>query len=133
MKQHEAATIKSELKPLIDLLLTLRSEGKVLIAILYGSYANGNPHARFDIDLAVYLGTTDENENIEIIDSILMSVERDVSILRFDDEDESPFIVQEALKGVHLVEPDLDTLYAVTHRALHESENILYRRGLHVG
>ncbi len=133
MNQHEVPVINGELKPLIDLLLTLRADGKILVAILYGSYANGNPHPRSDIDLALYLGTKDENEAIEVIDEILMSVERDVSILRLDDTDESPFIVQEALRGIHLVEPDKDTLYAVMHHALHESESIRYRRNLHVG
>jgi hypothetical protein len=59
-----------------------------------------------------------------------MSVERDISILRLDDEDESPFIVQEALKGIHLVEPDRNILYEIIHRVLHESESIRYRRNM---
>jgi hypothetical protein len=59
-----------------------------------------------------------------------MPIERDVSILRLDDEDESPFIIQEALKGVHLIEPNDDALYAVAHRALHEAESIRFRREL---
>lgn len=63
-------------------------------------------------------------------DEILMSVERDVSILRLDDEDESQFVVQEALKGKHIVEQDMDTFYDVAHRALHETEEIRFRRSL---
>jgi hypothetical protein len=35
---------------------------------------------------------------MEIIDKILMSGERNISILRLDDEDESPFVIQEASK-----------------------------------
>lgn len=123
----------TELTPLINVLLTLKNEGKILIAILYGSYAKGNPHPRSDIDLAVYPEGKDENDVINIIDTILMSVERDVSILRLDDEDESPFIVQEALKGIHLVEPDRDVLYEIMHRALHASESIRYRRNAQSG
>lgn len=122
--------INNELAPLIKVLAGLREEGKILAAILFGSYANGAPHVRSDIDLAVYTNTDDEGERAEIMDEILMSVERDLNILRLEDEEESPFIVQEALKGLHLVEPDTDTLYKVTHWALHEAEGIRFRRSL---
>ena len=122
--------INNELAPLINVLNKLREEGKILAAILFGSYANGTPHVRSDIDLAVYINTDDEGERTEIIDEILMSVERDVNILRLEDEEESPFIVQEALKGLHLVEPDTDSLYNVSHRVLHETEGIRFRRSL---
>ena len=120
----------TELISLTNVLSTLKNEGKIPIAILYGSFAKGNPHPRSDIDLAVYPEGKDENEIIDIIDTILMSVERDISILRLDDEDESPFIVQEALKGIHLVEPDRNILYEIIHRVLHESESIRYRRNM---
>ncbi|OQC53139.1 MAG: Nucleotidyltransferase domain protein [Deltaproteobacteria bacterium ADurb.Bin026] len=120
----------TELIPLTNVLSTLKNQGKILIAILYGSFAKGNPHPRSDIDLAVYPEGRGENEVIDIIDTILMSAERDISILRLDDEDESPFIVQEALKGIHLVEPDRNLLYEINHRVLHESESIRYRRNM---
>ena len=124
--------IDKEMLPLIEVLKKLRAEGKVLIAILYGSYASGMPHKRSDIDLALYINARDEKDEIEIMDKILMSIEKEISILRLNDEDESPFIVQEALKGVTLVEPDEDTLYRVAHRALHETEGIRFRRAVHV-
>lgn len=57
-----------------------------------------------------------------------MSIDRDVEILRLDDEDESPFIIQQALKGVALVEPDTETLYKLFDRVLHETETIRFRR-----
>jgi uncharacterized protein len=116
-----------------DVLERLKKEGKVLIAILFGSYAGGTPHVRSDLDLAVYLRAKDDEEDMEIIDLILMSTEMDISILRLDDEDESPFVVQETLKGIHLVSPDLEMLYAVSHRVLHECETIRFRRELSVG
>ncbi|WKZ18784.1 MAG: nucleotidyltransferase domain-containing protein [Candidatus Jettenia sp. CY-1] len=121
---------ENELTLMKDVLQKLRKEGKVLLAILYGSYARGTPHVRSDIDLAVFVNAEDTEEEIEIIDKILMFAERDISILRLDDEDESPFVVQEALKGVHLIEPDNDTLYKVAHRVLHETEEIRFRRSL---
>jgi predicted nucleotidyltransferase len=105
-----------------------RKEGKLLVAVLYGSFAGGAPHARSDIDLAIYLKAKNMEEEIEIIDEILMSADRQVSILRLDDEDESPFVVQEALKGIHLVEPDEAALYGVYHRVLHESEGAREKR-----
>jgi uncharacterized protein len=63
-----------------------------------------------------------------LIDEILMSTEKQIAILRLDDDEESPFIVQEALKGRHLIEPDSDTLYALYHRVLHETESTRFRR-----
>lgn len=122
--------INNELAPLIIVLKRLREEGKILVAILFGSYANGTPHVRSDIDLAVYINTDDEGKRAEIIDEMLMAVERDVNILRLEDEEESPFIVQEALKGLHLVEPDTDSLYKIGHRVLHETESIRFRRSV---
>jgi predicted nucleotidyltransferase len=122
-----------EIDLLKEVLRKLRAEEKVLIAILYGSYAKGTSHRRSDIDLALYIKARDENEEIEIIDKILMTLKRDISILRLDDEDESPFVVQEALKGIHLVEPDEEILYEVGHRTLHECEGIRFRRELSIG
>lgn len=97
---------------------------------LYGSYARGASHKRSDIDIALFISSGNKEEEMEIIDEILMSAEKDISILRLDDEDESPFVTKEALKGIHLVEPDLDTLYKVSHRVLHECEEIRFRRSL---
>ena len=118
----------NELKPLKEILRKLRKENKILIAILYGSYAYGIPHERSDIDLAVFIKARNKEEEIEIIDEILMSVEREVSILRLDDENESPFVIQEALKGIYLIEPEEDTLYEVAYRVLHSTEEIRFRR-----
>jgi predicted nucleotidyltransferase len=123
----------TEIIAIENVLKKLRREGKVLIAILYGSYANGVPHKRSDIDLALYIRAKDNKEDMKISDEILMAVERDVSILRLDDEEESPFVIQEALKGVHLVEADLETLYEIGNRVLHECEEIRFRREVKIG
>jgi predicted nucleotidyltransferase len=106
----------------------MKNAGKIHLALLYGSFAKGAQHVRSDIDLAVYLNAATPEEELDLIDRILMSVDRDVSILRLDDQDESPFVVQEALKGIHLVDPDLERLYEVSHRVLHECETIRFRR-----
>src|SRR3989338_5426531 len=112
MRTTTTMQVEKDIAPLKEVLAKLKNEGKILIALLYGSNAK------------------DRKEETEIIDEILISVERDVSILRLDDEDESPFIIQEALKGVHLIEPDDDALYAVSHRTLHEAESIRFRRAI---
>jgi predicted nucleotidyltransferase len=125
--------VEKEIDTLKEALKGLRDKGKVLVAILYGSFSRGTPHVRSDIDLALYVNPKDEQEEMEIVDAVIMSVDREVSILRLDDEDESPFITQEALKGTHLVDPDKETLYAVSHRVLHECEDIRLRRGLTIG
>ncbi len=117
-----------EIRKLRGTLDAMVGEGKIAIAVLFGSFARGAPHARSDIDLAVYLKAENPEEEMELIDRMLMSADRDVSILRLDDEDESPFVVQEALKGIHLVEPDLEVLYSVSRQVLHETESIRFRR-----
>ncbi|NWF75599.1 MAG: nucleotidyltransferase domain-containing protein [Nitrospirae bacterium] len=103
-----------------------------MIAVLYGSYAKGSAHKRSDIDLALYLNVKNEKEEMEIIDNILMSSDMDISILRLHDKDESPFVMQEALKGTHLIEPDTDTLYSITRKILHDCEDIRFRREIKV-
>jgi len=116
-----------------NVLKDLKREGKISIALLYGSYLKGHPHSRSDIDLALYLHLKNEIEEMEIIDRILMSTEKEVSILRLHDEEESPFVVQEALKGEHLVEPDWEIFYSLSHRILHECEGLRSRREAAVG
>ena len=119
-----------EIRALKKILPDLRAENKILAAILYGSFSKGNTHARSDIDLAIYLNASNEDEGIAVIDKILMRADREVSILRRDDEDESPFIIQKAPKGIHLVEPDKNILYKTANRALHDAECIRFRRGM---
>ena len=117
-----------EINALKAVLEGLRKQRKILLAYLYGSYAKKIQHQRSDIDLAVYINTDDEKEAIEIIDALLMAAVKPVEVLRLDDEEESPFVIQESLKGIPLVEPDMETLYRVAHRALHEAESIRYKR-----
>jgi len=124
---------KRELAGLKKILQKHREGGKILIAMLYGSFAGGTPHSRSDIDLGLYLNTGSEDEELDVIDEILMSTERQVSILRLDDDEESPLVVQEALKGIQLVEPDEVTLYRLYGRILHECEEIRFRRELKSG
>ncbi|MDH5769248.1 MAG: nucleotidyltransferase domain-containing protein [Nitrospirota bacterium] len=120
-----------EINALKAVLEGLRKQRKILLAYLYGSYAKKIQHQRSDIDLAVYINTDDEKEAIEIIDALLMAAVKPVEVLRLDDEEESPFVIQESLKGIPLVEPDMETLYRVAHRALHEAESIRYKRKYH--
>lgn len=121
-------TEKDEVQRLKEVLKELQYEGTILLAYLYGSYAKGNSHLRSDIDIAVYLNSKDEDVRIKAIDRVLMACRRDIEILFLDDEDESPFVIQEALKGIPLIEPDKDKLYDVSDRVLHESEGIRFRR-----
>lgn len=123
--------LNQDSRAVTEVLRDVRAEDKLLVAILYGSFAKGAPHARSDIDLAVYLNVSDENEEIALIDPIFMSTDREVSILRLDDEDESPLVIQETLKGIHLVEPDREVLYTTADRALHDTESTRFRREIH--
>ena len=96
--------IDSKIDPLITVLQKLRLENKVLVAVLYGSYSKGTNHALSDIDIGLYINTDNELDTIEVIDAVRMAIVEDieVSILMLHDKDESPFIVQEALKGISL-------------------------------
>lgn len=125
--------LPTEIQKIKEVLEELRKEGTVLLAYLYGSFVRGTQHYHSDIDIAVYLNTESEEATIEAIDRILMASDRDVEILMLNDEDESPFVVQEALKGISLVEPDVETLYRVSDWALHEAESIRYKRELAYG
>ena len=127
---RNAPAEKNEVQRIKEVLEELRDKGTVLLAYLYGSYAKGNSHLRSDsdIDSAIYLNSKDEDVRIEAIDRILMACDRDIEILFLDDENESPFVIQEALKGIPLIEPDKDKLYGVSDRVLHESEGIRFRR-----
>ncbi|OHE58685.1 MAG: nucleotidyltransferase [Thermodesulfovibrio sp. RBG_19FT_COMBO_42_12] len=125
-----AANNNDEIERIKEVLEELQGERTVLLAYLYGSYAKGNQHSRSDIDIAVYLNSKDEDLRIEAIDRLLMVCDRDIELLFLDGEDESPFVIQEALKGIPLVEPDKDILYDLSDRVLHESEEIRFRREL---
>lgn len=121
---EEIERLKKELK-------RLKEERKISLAFLYGSFAKGKVHKRSDIDLAIYINSMDEKETANIVERLSSLTDRNLEILRLDDEDESPFIIQEALKGMPLVEPDDDILYEVYDRALHEAEGIRFRRGMY--
>jgi predicted nucleotidyltransferase len=119
-----------EIQAIRKVLEEMRREGTVLLAYLYGSYAKGTQHPRSDIDIAVYFDTESEDESIEAIDRILMATDRTIEILLLNDPDESPFVIQEALKGIPLVEPDVETLYMLSDYVLHETESVRYKREL---
>lgn len=121
---------EEDISALRQVLNRLKEEGKISLAFLYGSFAKGLQHSRSDIDIAIYLNVTDEKERVSVIDEVLMASDRDIEILLLNDEDESPFVVQKAIKGIPLIEPDLEVLYKVTHRVLHEAESIRLRRAL---
>jgi len=125
---HKRVFPQQELTNLIKVLKKLRKENKILLAYLFGSLSTGKFHNRSDIDLAIYLNAPDEE--LKIMEEIIMAVDRKIDILRLDDEDESPFIVQEALKGIPVVKPDINTLYKVSDRVLHETESIRFKRGI---
>lgn len=117
-----------ELKPLIQTVRELKLTGDITLALLYGSFAGNTQHCRSDIDVAIALSPNSIDREMSIIDRILMSTERQVSILRLDDPDESPFVIQASLKGINLVEPDPESYYEIADWALHESESIRARR-----
>lgn len=123
MKQFPA-----EIQTLTERLRKLRAAGVIKVAMLYGSFASGSQHARSDIDLAIAVESSPLT--FELMDELLMATDRELSILHLDDPDESPWVVQSALKGVHLVDPDWATYYAIADRALHESESLRFRREL---
>lgn len=63
------------------------------------------------------------------VDEILMATNREGSILLSDDENESPFVLQVAPKGLHLAKLDKEVLHKTAEQALHDTESIQFRRG----
>lgn len=116
--------IHDRLVPIKDVLERLRAENRVLVAVLYGPYSEEALYGHPGIDIGIYLQTDDEAERVEIIDSIRTAVKDDthVSIVFLNDTHESPFVVQEALAGIHLVKPDMDALYDTYGWAVDEAE-----------
>jgi uncharacterized protein (UPF0332 family) len=120
--------IDDRIVPIQAVLERLRTENKVLVAVLYGPYSEGIPRARPSIDIGICMKTDDEAERMDIVDGIRAAVKdgTHVSILYLNDTDESPFVVQEALAGIHLVEPDMDALYDTYGWALDETESMRF-------
>ncbi len=122
--------IHDRIVPIKAVLERLRTENKVLVAVLYGPYSEGVPRARPSIDIGICLQTDDEAERVRIVGSIRAAVKDDthVSILHLNDRDESPFVVQEALAGIHLVEPDMDALDDAYDWASDEAESMRFEK-----
>jgi uncharacterized protein (UPF0332 family) len=123
-------TIHDRIIPIQAVLERLRAENRVLVAVLYGPYSEGTLHGHPGIDIGIYLRTDDEAERMRIVGSIRMAVTDDthVSILHLNDTDESPFLVQEALAGIHLVEPDVDALDDAYDWASDEAESMRFEK-----
>jgi|GEM_PF-717312 len=123
-------TIHDRIIPIRAVLERLRTENRILVAVLYGPYSEGIPRARPSIDIGICLQTDDEAERTHIVDSIRAAVKDDthVSILHLNDRDESPFVVQEALAGFHLVEPDVDALDDAYDWASDEAESMRFEK-----
>lgn len=129
---RRAATEKlhDRIVPIKAVLEKLRAESKVLIAVLYGPYSEGALHGRPSIDIGIYMKAENESERMDIVDSIRTAVKDDthVSILHLHDTDESPFAVQAALAGIHLVGPDIDALDDAYDWSLHASESMRFEK-----
>jgi len=123
-------TIHDRIIPIQAVLERLRAENRVLVAVLYGPYSEGTLHGHPSIDIGIYLRTDDEAERMRIVGSIRAAVKDDthVSILHLNDRDESSFVVQEALAGIHLVEPDTDALDDTYDWASDEAESMRFEK-----
>ncbi len=54
-----------------------------------------------------------------------MSSDRAIELLFLDDENESPFVIQEALKGIPLIEPDKDCVFRSNSATISDSNRPL--------
>ncbi|OPY00290.1 MAG: hypothetical protein A4E60_02379 [Syntrophorhabdus sp. PtaB.Bin047] len=128
LRRADNEQIHDRIIPIREVLEKLRAENRVLVAVLYGPYSEGTLHGHPGIDIGIYLRTDDEAERMRIVGSIRAAVQDDthVSILYLHDTDESPFAVQEALAGIHLVEPDMDALYDTYGWASDQAESMRF-------
>ncbi len=119
-----------DIERLRETLGRLKNQGKILMALVCGTLANRTTLPRWDLHLAIFMNAEDKTQELSIVEEILRNSPRDVFILRLDDEQEPPMLVREALRGIHLVEPDQATLSRLTQRVEKACRGILFRRDI---
>lgn len=122
---------KKELLSLTEVIKELRQTGKISLAYLFGSFASGEQSKTSDIDLAVFINHKTDKDWINVRNRILMSTDRDIHLLRLDNDEEDPAIVADVMRhGIPLVEitdDNLETYYDVSIRAYNAIEEISAR------
>ncbi|MEJ5375410.1 MAG: nucleotidyltransferase domain-containing protein [bacterium] len=126
----EKTNYPRDIERLRETLSRLKNQGKILMALVHGTLANRTTHPRWDLHLAIYMNAQDQMQELSILEEILRNSARDVFILRLDDEKQPPMLVREALRGIHLVEPDQATLSRLTESVEKACRGILFPRDI---
>jgi predicted nucleotidyltransferase len=95
---------------------------KIPFAFLFGSWADGKQTPLSDIDIAIFFRDMRESEKTKVEHQISLLFDRQVNVLRLEDEYISPLIKLEALNGISVVISDEDFLNRFTLSIIHKAE-----------
>jgi len=99
-------------------------EGKIPFAFLFGSWTKGKQTSLSDIDIAIFFRDMPESVKIKIEHQISLLFDEQVNILRLEDENISPLIKLESLKGIPITSPDSDFLNGFILSIIHKAEEM---------
>lgn len=99
-------------------------EGKIPFAFLFGSWTKGRQTSLSDIDLAIFFRDMPESVKTKIEHQISLLFDEQVNILRLEDENISPLIKLESLKGIPITSPDSDFLNGFILSIIHKAEEM---------
>ena len=99
-------------------------EGKIPFAFLFGSWTKGRQTSLSDIDVAIFFRDMPESLKTKIEHQISLLFDEQVNILRLEDDNISPLIKLESLKGSPIVSPDSDFLNGFILSIIHKAEEM---------
>ncbi len=118
-KTKYADKIIADIKSLIE-----KYGNGIPFAFLFGSRAEGRQTPLSDIDVAVYFRDMCESEKTVIEQKVSLLFNEEVNILRLEDENISPLIKIEALKGIPIIIEDTDLLNKFILSIIHRAEEL---------
>ena len=99
-------------------------EGKIPFAFLFGSWTKSRQTSLSDIDIAIFFRDIPESLKTKIEHQISLLFDEQVNILRLEDENISPLIKLESLKGIPLIIPESDFLNGFILSIIHKAEEM---------
>jgi predicted nucleotidyltransferase len=99
-------------------------EGKIPFAFLFGSWTKGRETSLSDIDVAIFFKDIPESVKTKIEHEISLLFDQQVNIHRLEDENISPLVKLESLKGIPITTPDNDYLNGFILSIIHKAEEM---------
>lgn len=99
-------------------------DSKIPFAFLFGSWTKGRQTSLSDIDVAIFFRNMPESVKTKIEHQISMRFDEQVNILRLEDENISPLVKLESLKGIPISVRDSDFLNNFVLSIIHSAEEM---------